>query len=233
MLAGFRVIALDMPSFGRSSGLHSYLYTMRWNVDALDAVMYHVRTFDEAENLPNLATRKRFAQGSSMGGFTVLYHCALHPPVATKAQGGPETHDRLALDGIAVSAPMLRIAPESRPNMFVEMVGRLISLVAGRLPLARAIKGNVSDDPKVEFYARQDPQVYHGLVRVDTGLAIIAGIDHLNEIVSQIRCPVAIHHGSHDRVTSPEGSRVFFDKLDVQPKKLRIWPGIEHGTYSC
>lgn len=57
----------------------------------------------------------------------------------------------------------------------------------------------------------------------------MAGLDHLNEVMSQIQCPVAIHHGSNDRVTSPDGSRAFFDRLHVQPKMLRIWPGIEHA----
>lgn len=148
MMAGFRAIALDMPGFGRSTGLHAYIPSLRLNANALNAVMYHVRLWDEVNQLPNLATRKRFAQGSSMGGFTVLYHAALHPPVAPVKQGGPAVHDRLSLDGLAVSAPMLQIAPESRPNKFVEFAGRVVSQVAGRLPFARAIKGNVSDDPK-------------------------------------------------------------------------------------
>lgn len=81
----------------------------------------------------------------------------------------------------------------------------------------------------MEYYAERDAQVYHGLVRIDTGLSVIAGLDHLNAIMMKIQCPVAIHHGANDRVTSPEGSRAFFERLEVQPKKLRIWPGIEHG----
>lgn len=148
MMSGFRTVALDMPGFGRSTGLHAYVPTLLLNTNALDAVMYHVRMWDEVNQLEGLESRKRYAQGSSMGGFTVLYHAAIHPPVASVKQGGPTENRRLALDGVAVSAPMLQIAPESRPNMFIEAIGRLLSVVAGRLPLARAIKGNVSDDPK-------------------------------------------------------------------------------------
>ncbi|WFD02817.1 acylglycerol lipase [Malassezia obtusa] len=210
MMSGFRTVALDMPGFGRSTGLHAYVPTLLLNTNALDAVMYHVRMWDEVNQLEGLESRKRYAQGSSMGGFTVLYHAAMHPPVASVKQGGPAENRRLALDGVAVSAPMLQIAPESRPNMFIEAIGRLLSVVAGRLPLARAIKGNVSDDPK---YVQ----------------ALTSEWNHLNEVMSQIQCPVAIHHGSNDRVTSPDGSRAFFDRLHVQPKMLRIWPGIEHA----
>ena len=227
-----------MPSFGRSTGLHAYVPDLRLNTNALDAVLYHVYMWDEVNKLENLAARKRFAQGSSMGGFTVLYHAALHPPRTAAKLGSHADRRHLALDGVAVSAPMLQIAPESRPGAVMELVGRMISTVAGRLPLLRAIKGKISDDPKyvpplaycrVEYYAALDPQVYHGFVRVGTALAIVAGLDHVNEIVAHVRCPVAIHHGSHDRVTSPKGSQAFFARLNAEPKTLRIWPGVEHG----
>ncbi|WFD31276.1 acylglycerol lipase [Malassezia sp. CBS 17886] len=229
MEAGFRAVALDMPSFGRSSGLHAYLPSLRMNVDALSAVMQHVCWHDQQNCMPRLDERKRFAQGSSMGGFTVIYHAALYPPVSPASQGGPKNAPRLSFAGLAVSAPMLQIAKETRPNWAVEMFARAIAVVAGRLPLARALKGNVSDDPRVEEYATVDPQIYHGLVRIDTGLGIVAGLDHLSAIESRIRCPVAVHHGTHDRVTNPDGSRKFLESLSVPRKQFRLWPGVEHA----
>ena len=63
---GFRVIGIDMPSFGRSSGLHGYLPTLRWLEGSMNAVMLHVRMWDEYNGMPGLETRKRFAQGASM-----------------------------------------------------------------------------------------------------------------------------------------------------------------------
>ncbi|KAI3627963.1 hypothetical protein CBS14141_001964 [Malassezia furfur] len=222
MMAGFRTIALDMPSFGRSTGLHAYVPDLRLNTNALDAVLYHVYMWDEVNKLENLVTRKRFAQGSSMGGFTVLYHAALHPPMTVAKLGNPTDRHHLALDGVAVSAPMLQIAPESRPGLVMEMVGRMLATVAGRLPLLRAIKGKISDDPKVEYYAALDPQVYHGFVRIGTALAIVAGLDHVNEIVAQVQCPVAIHHGSHDRVTTMLKSTPEMSVEDVERRNAVI-----------
>ncbi|WFC93680.1 acylglycerol lipase [Malassezia brasiliensis] len=112
----------------------------------------------------------------------------------------------------------VRLASDA--GKIMELVGRMLSTVAGRLPLLRAIKGKISDDPKVEYYAALDPQVYHGFVRIGTALAIVAGLDHVNEIVGHVRCPVAIHHGSHDRVTSPKGSQAFFARLNSESKSL-------------
>lgn len=66
MKNGFRTIAIDMPTYGRSSGLHSHLPTLRMNEGALDAVMAHVRLCDENDQIPYLDKRIRVAQGGSM-----------------------------------------------------------------------------------------------------------------------------------------------------------------------
>ena len=83
----------------------------------------------------------------------------------------------------------------------------------------------------MELFARNDIQGYHGLVRVDTGLAIVDGLVHLDEIADAIQCPVSIHHGTADRVTDPAGSRMFYDRMRVEKKSLRLWPSWEHGMY--
>jgi hypothetical protein len=44
---------------------------------------------------------------------------------------------------------------QSRPSIVTEYIGRGIKFFAGSLPFAKAVRGNVSDDPRVEedFYA--------------------------------------------------------------------------------
>jgi len=66
MKNGFRTIAIDMPTYGRSSGLHSHLPTLRMNEGALSAVMAHVRLCDENDQIPHFDKRYRLAQGGSM-----------------------------------------------------------------------------------------------------------------------------------------------------------------------
>ena len=68
-----------------------------------------------------------------------MYHAALHPPNSSPSS--------LALDAVAVTAPMLLISPQTRPATWIEVIGRILSCFAGRLGLIRAIRGNLSDDP--------------------------------------------------------------------------------------
>lgn len=47
---------------------------------------------------------------------------------------------------------------QSRPSVVTEYIGRGIKFFAGSLPFAKAVRGNVSDDPRVEedFYADRE-----------------------------------------------------------------------------
>ncbi|CDS00667.1 hypothetical protein, partial [Sporisorium scitamineum] len=205
MKRGFRVIAIDLPSFGRSTGLHGYLPSMKINARAMHAVVMDVSMWDEESGLLGKAGRERklFAEGHSMGAFTVLYYAALYPPLEPGNDGGPDlslkqvpseqaktvtdeelveealhAHERTplahhvpehtngssstavlpnkpapyrpSLSGVAVAAPMITISSQSRPNKAIEYIAHILRFFAGRLPLASAIKGNVSDDPRVE-----------------------------------------------------------------------------------
>lgn len=298
MKRGFRVIAIDLPSFGRSTGLHGYLPSMKINARAMHAVVMDVRTWDEESGLLGKAGRERklFAEGHSMGAFTVLYYAALYPPLERGEDGGPDlslkqvpseqsktisdeewveealnAHERTplvhhstprnenstpngshtatssavlankpapyrpSLSGVAVAAPMITISSQSRPSKVVEYVAHVLRFFAGRLPLASAIKGNVSDDPRVEDEFNTDPLTYKGKVRISTGLAILDGIDDLASKAHLITCPLTIHHGANDRVTDPNGSKQFFDKIRTpnSEKSIKIWPGYEHGKSPC
>lgn len=200
---GFRVIAIDLPSFGRSSGLHSYLPSLRILVEATHAVIKDVISNDP----PNMQGRKLFLQGESMGGFTALYYAALYPPVSPPSQGGPDLRklaqedQRMAdyirpnLSGVACSAPMLAISPQSRPAPIVEFIARGIAFMAGRLPFAPGVKGNVSDDIRVETEFLADAQTYKGWIRIGTGLAILSGLEELQKLAPRITVPCMFHVG--------------------------------------
>lgn len=116
----------------------------------------------------------------------------------------------------------------ARPAHVLEVVARVISFFAGRLPLAAGVKGNVSDDIRVEHEFHADPQTYKGYIRIATGLAILLGLEELQALAPKITVPVSFHHGKNDRATSYAGTQAFCERIASPVKSCRIWEGYEH-----
>lgn len=116
----------------------------------------------------------------------------------------------------------------ARPSYVLETIARVIAFFAGRLPLAAGVKGNVSDDIRVEHEFHADPQTYKGYIRIATGLAILLGLEELQELAPKITVPVSFHHGKNDRATSYLGTQAFCERVSSPTKSCRIWDGYEH-----
>lgn len=93
---------------------------------------------------------------------------------------------------------MVDVSPESRPSALIEYIAKGIKYFAGSLPLAKAVRGNVSDDPRVEADFFSDRRwyrrgvlltaalCYHGLLRVGTGLSLLEGMEELDKDAEKI-----------------------------------------------
>nr|ODN88525.1 lysophospholipase [Cryptococcus depauperatus CBS 7855] len=250
--AGFRVILPDLPSYGRSTGVHSYLPSLLLLTSALHVVLADVVQNDLAHGRTQ---RKVFLSGASMGGWTVLYYLLKFPPtsnaetVAAQAprkdvsppkQGSGKGYDqgerqcsnekvRIQVAGAFVLCPMVEVSKDSRPSLILEQIGRAIVYFAGTLPLANAVRGNISDDPRVEEDFFADPLCYHGMLRVGTGLAALEGMIELQKRAGEINVPIRIVHGNKDRATSHIGTLQLFDRLPSHDKEIEIYDGYEHG----
>ncbi|KIR58751.1 lysophospholipase [Cryptococcus bacillisporus CA1873] len=249
--AGFRVIIPDLPSYGRSTGINSYLPSLLLLPAAVHVVLTDVVQNDLAQGREQ---RKVFLSGSSMGGWTVLYYLLKYPPtaqsekvasqaskpdIAPPEEGFGQGYDRLErlrrdekvrihVAGAFVLCPMIEVSKESRPNIVLEYIGRGVNSFAGSLPLAKAVRGNVSDDPRVEEDFFADPLCYHGMLRVGTGLACLEGMIELQERAEEIDVPIRLVHGNKDRATSHKGTLRLFDRLPNEDKEIEIYDGYEH-----
>ncbi|KAJ9102511.1 hypothetical protein QFC21_002911 [Naganishia friedmannii] len=180
--------------------------------------------------------REVFLSGASMGGWTITYPSTTDvTKIATagtdeSAESEPkhEQEFRPKIAGAFVMCPLVNVAPASRPNILVEGLARIIVKFAGSLPLAEAVRGNVSDDPRVEEEFRQDPLTYKGKLRASTGLSLLHGLNHLSKRAEEITLPIRIVHGDHDRATSHLATMSFFDRISSKDKELKIYEGYEH-----
>lgn len=232
--AGYRMIIPDLPSHGRSTGIHVHLPDLDLLVDALYAVLVDVIAFDSStppsQTDPPPQKRKIFIAGQSLGGFCAALFCLKYgaPVDALPSEESSDVALKPVITGGLFLCPMLVIAADTRPAYIIELIARGISKVAGSFPLAAANKGKNSEDPRLEEQFLRDPQTYHGKLRVATGLAILAAITKLGGIMSQLTVPFSIHHGTGDRVTSYHGSEKLYKEASSTDKKLNLYDGYQH-----
>ncbi|CAG8566028.1 15231_t:CDS:2 [Acaulospora morrowiae] len=212
---GFRIIALDLPSFGRSSGLHAFFKNWLDLIEAVHCVVNHVKQTNENEN----KKRNLILYGCSMGGMVVA-SCAIKYP---------DTFDAFGL-----SAPLVYVEEESRPSKFLETVADVLNKTPlGRMPIAEANRGKNSSDPTVEEKFLADPLTYHGDLRVSTGLTLRDGIEWLQSNLGNITKPFLVQHGMNDRATQVKGSRELFDKSQTPEDKkvILLYEDCEHEMF--
>ena len=140
---------------------------------------------------------------------------------------------------------------QSRPSVVTEYIGRGIKFFAGSLPFAKAVRGNVSDDPRVEedFYA--DRESYLGTVADRSALLpwpvanqyrIVTARRHdrvaeesrrdqytYAHAKSPLMIAIRLIHGTSDRATSPHATLKLYERLPNEDKEIELYEGYEHG----
>jgi acylglycerol lipase len=62
---------------------------------------------------------------------------------SNEGEAKTEQEFRPKIAGAFVMCPLVNVAPASRPNMLVEGIARVIVKVAGSLPMAEAVRGEL------------------------------------------------------------------------------------------
>jgi acylglycerol lipase len=123
---------------------------------------------------------------------------------------------------------MIYSVGESTPNILVQYVARiLIRFGFGWLPLAPANRGKAST-PENEAKFMNDPQTYHGNMRIATGLQLLAGMYHIRDVIGSFKQPILLCHGKKDRVTEWQGSEEFYAFSASLDRELALYDDMQH-----
>ncbi|EKD01598.1 lysophospholipase [Trichosporon asahii var. asahii CBS 8904] len=155
--------------YGRSTGINSYLPSLNLLPAAVHAVLSDVAHWDISSGRHQ---RQVFLSGAVCDkpgrifrADSSLYYVLKYPPSSSESAIA-DTHEgapRPNIAGAFVLCPMVDVSPESRPSALIEYIAKGIKYFAGSLPLAKAVRGNVSDDPRVEADFFSDPiRLVHG-----------------------------------------------------------------------
>jgi alpha-beta hydrolase superfamily lysophospholipase len=90
----------------------------------------------------------------------------------------------------------------------------------------------ISQDKAVVDAYVNDPLVYQGKISARLGAELINAIQRLPAEAFEIILPTLIMHGSIDRLSNPEGSKMLFEKIKANDKKLIIYDKYYHEIFN-
>lgn len=183
---GYAVVAMDHEGHGQSDGLHVHVTDLKLLAqDAADVVL------DEMRHQAAFVGKPLFLFGESMGG-AIAFH------VSTSSKLKDYLH------GIILSAPMVDIAPETRPSWLTEKILEQVSRLFPTLAITPLpdIAANAFKNQALLETIRNDPLSYRLKVRLGSALAMKNAVEELSQSMHHLSCPVLILHGEDDRVSS-------------------------------
>lgn len=199
------VFAYDLPGHGRSLNGRWLFEDFDDLTNALVTVYLKAKNYADSRDVP------LFLFGHSMGGLITADFVIRHQP---------------QIAGVILAAPALDPGEIVKPWM-IRMAGLLRKIVP-YLPIIKIPAVQLSTDPAVVAGYEEDPMVYHGKIRVNTGYELLSRMRFVMENVTEFHVPVLIVQGEADTIVRPEISKSFFDQLPVRDKSWKSYPGMYH-----
>ena len=199
------VFRYDLPGHGRSRSGSWLFKDFNKLVSALQSQYQKAFEYSEREKIP------LFLFGHSMGGLMTADFVTRFDPQAK---------------GVILSAPALDPGEMVKPWM-IRMAGVLRKIVPG-LPVLSLPPEQLSRNPEVVTGYKEDPLVFHGKIRVNTGYELLSRMGEVNGRAKDFHLPLLMIHGQDDKMVRSELSKSFFDDLPVKDKTWHSYAGMYH-----
>jgi long-chain acyl-CoA synthetase len=202
---GYEVYAMDLRGHGRSQGQRGHIN--HWQEFREDLRIFLQQIRQQQAHCPLILW------GHSLGGTIVLDYALRFPD---------------QLQGLIVSAPALSKISVPAPKL---LIGQLLSQVLPHFSLTAGLAKSLATRDQVALAAQQQDPLRHewGTARLVT--EFFSTVDWINYHAAELRVPLLIMHGTADGVTSPEGSRDFFERVLLPDKEHHEYPGAYHDLY--
>ncbi|MBN1351268.1 lysophospholipase [candidate division KSB1 bacterium] len=203
----YAVYALDHRGHGRSGGQRGHVKQFSHYVDDFRIFVQLVK-----EAHPGIDI---FIVGHSMGGLIALAYCLEYPAT---------------LKGAIISSPGLAI--KVKVPAIKQAAGKLCSSILPWLAMANGLPVEaLSHDKDVIEQYKADPLV-HDRVTARWFTEFLATQDYVLDSAKRFKLPVLIMHAGEDGLADPDGSRLFYKKLQIEDKELKIYEGFYHELFN-
>src|SRR5205809_1462547 len=198
---GLAVYAVDLRGRGRSDGERFYVEQFDDYVDDVASLVQTVRANEKGLPL--------FLLGHSAGGVVACLYAVEH---------------QAELAGLICESFAFRVpAPD-----FALAVLKGLSHLAPHAHVLRLKNEDFSRDPEIVAEMNADPLIADEAQPTRTVAAMVRADERLENEFALITLPLLILHGSADKATKPEGSRVFHDRAGSLDKTLKLYDGHAH-----
>ncbi len=202
---GFSVRRLELRGHGRSGGTRVFVDTWADFRDDLGRFVGWV-----AAEPPALPV---FLAGISMGGLIVTNYAAHRPE---------------GIRGVIALAPALGDTGGSRVLLALLPV---LSRVAPRLPINPKLDlSRLTRDPEMQRAYLADP-LYQTRATPRIAAELLRAVADTRERAPAFHVPLFILHGTADPLTSPAGSREFFERAGSGDKTYKAYDGAYHNLF--
>ena len=203
---GFAVHRVELRGHGRSDGAPAF-------VEAFDEFRRDVHAFVSPVRA-RAAGRRTYLVGVSLGGLIVT-DVALHHP-----------DDR---DVVVAVAPALGETGGSRVLLaLLPVLSRIVPRL--RLDPKLDLERLTRDPTMLRAYVHDDP-LYQRRITPRLAAEVMDAITATRARAGDLRVPLLVLHGTADTVTSPAGSRWFFDRAGVADKAFASYDGALHNLF--
>lgn len=201
----YAIYGIDLRGHGKSPGQRGYINSWSEYRDDVESFLKLI----ESQN----SQVPVFLLGHSMGGLIVLDYVLRNPSEANKIRGLINLTPALGESGVSA----IRI-----------LIGKILSRIYPRFSLSTGMDLSLAcrDEKMLAIYA-QDP-LRHTLGTARLSTEFFYTLNWVKEHAGELAIPFLMMLGGADRVTLPEGSRQFFEKVTHADKKLCEYPESYH-----
>ena len=215
--SGVPCFALDHMGFGQSGGVFGA-------VPSMDVLADDVREFagKMCAKYGVGAETRVVVYGESMGGALAIL--VARPPQLSFGK----------LDGVVLSAPMIKIDDSLRPPAWQIAVLRKMKYFMPNAAVVPTDDGptliaKCCKNEELRKVMLEDKRRYKGKVRICTADEFLRVTDLIQAEMDKFDVPFLILHGSDDVVTSPEFSQQFYDRTASTDKRIHVYEGMWHA----
>ncbi len=202
----FAVFAIEYRGHGRSFG-------KRGSIRKYDDVLNDIDVLFEESNkvFPDIP---HFLYGHSLGGNLVINYTLLRRP---------------KIQALVATSPWLLLAKE--PPQFLIKLAQGVRKVFPEWTLNTPIKGHQITQNKDVSESYVKDNLVHKKISFELFTSAYEKGKQAIENAQQMPVPFLLMHGSNDTITSPKGSRAFYEN-NPQQTHLKIWDGMLHELHN-